>query len=721
MLKLKKYFNKTKNLTERYPIVFVTAFFILLTFLFTYPLVLNFDSQLPKGGGDTYQGLSNIDLRVRALEGMDLVGQIKTFFAGLGTYSPYVFLSLFLSKYAAYNTMFFLSYILSGLGAYLLADHFTKRRGASLVAGTIFAFAPFHYYQTVAVHLGSMQQQWIPFAALFLLKFLEEFKFKDYALFLFFLLMLAISEHQLLAFSLLFLLTLAVVKIWQDRMLLKNKKLWAYLGISILFFVALIFLVFGDLFTVATSGDNFLDPGSGAAKKYAMKPWEPLLPPSFQAFWPGVNEWLRKTVKIEADWRDSYFISFTVLAILGTFTWQVLRRRKSLFLEKKDEMSLKLWGVTFLVMYIFAWGPGLKILNVDVPLPYALVYKFMPFYENIRVTGRIFMFAMLALAILTSYAIKYLQPRLQNVNLKKKFIFILLVLIMMEFWVGPLKTMSLAYSPFYDKIAQEKEAYRILEIPGSTDYEFASYKLFTNNVHGKLSVDGMALARSIDGQYNWQRTTPVIKPLLYTLPKGNDPGKEGFEVIPQQYFELGTDILNYNNIRYVTLNKKYLEESSLKLAESFIEKYFLLADKYEDEYLVAYEIAKKIPSGFYAKINSDSDQWSIDIKNGDKMVKKAGDGATMTIMNLGQRKNVQIRIVASGANVAKFFLSGKEFILGADMREYVMRTEIVPGENVFTFEVENEGGEKVQIDNRKKKREGMLVQEIEIKEIANEK
>lgn len=714
---MKNFLNKVKIFFKKHHMLFAIFFYAGLTFIFTYPLGFNFNSQLPKGGGDTYQALANIDLRASILHDLGFFEGLKYFLGKIGTYSPYVFLNLFFSKYAAYNIMFFLSYILSGLGAYLLAYYFVQRRGAALFAGTLFAFAPFHYYQTVAVHLGSMQQQWVPFAALFLLKFLDDFKFKNYLGFLAVLLLLAISEHQLLAFSLLFLLTIIIVKVIQNRELLKNKKLLTYLFSSILFFGMVVFFVFGDLLKVATSADNFLEPGMGAAKKYAMKPWEPLLPPAFHSMWPGINTWLRKTVGIAADNRDSYFVSFTAIALLLIFIWQFFRKKKKIFFEKKERAGLKLWFITFLVMYIFSWGPGIKIFDFDLPLPYYLVHKFLPFYDNIRVTGRMFMFAILALAILAAYAIKYLQPTLKQVFSRRNFVFILVIFTILEFWVAPIKTMSLDVSSFYRQIAKDKEAYKILEVPGSTDYEFASYKLFTNNIHKKQSVDGMALARSMEGQFNWQRTTPVVKQLLYTLAKNNDPEKAGFEVMADNYFTKGTDILSYNNIRYITLSKKYLEKETMGHAESFIEKYIQISRKYEDNYLVAYEVARIKPTGFYAKINTDSDQWSIDIKDVDRMAKKAGSGASISIFNLSQEDiDVVVKIDAKSAGAKKMVTStGKEFVLTDQIGKYSFETKLSPGENIFELSVYDDKDLPIKINTTKKKKEGVLVYQINVK------
>lgn len=715
-------YKKISAFWNKHPLIMTSLFFLGLSFLFTWPLGLHFGSQIPEGGGDTFQAISNIDSHTKALSGVGFFAGAKIFLSKLGTYSPFVLLNLLVNKYAAYNTMFFLSYILSGLGAYLLAYHFTKRTGASLVAGVLFAFAPFHYYQTVAVHLGSMQQQWIPFAALFLIKFLDEVRFKDFVLFSFFLFMLAISEHQLLAFSLLFFLTLISIKIWQNRELIRNKKLWIYLASALFIFGIIVFFVFGDLIKVATSPDNFLDPGSGAAKKYAMNAWEPLIPPSFHAFWPGINEWLRKSVGIAADWRDSYFVSFSVLILLGIFAWSMLRKKNKLVLEKSDRKSFKLWLMTFLVLYVFSWGPGFKIFNLDLPLPYYLVYKFLPFYENIRVTGRIFMFALLALSILVAFAVKYLQPKIKTNFFRRWLAPLLVVLIMLEFWVAPIKTMSLAYSPFYDTIAQQQGAFKILEIPGSTDYEFASYKLFTNNIHGKQSVDGMALARKTDGQFDFQQSTPVIKQLLYTLPKGNDPEqKEVEDILRANNFQNATDILNYYGIRYITVSKKYSDANERKNIDEFIKKYILIDNFYEDKFLVAYSIENRQSNGYYVRLNTDNGQFSLSNspKGEEYFSRKLGSGAEVEVVNMGKEpKSLTIGVAAKSPEkyVLKVLLpdgTTQEMPLLNDFGEKSWSFATAPGSNKLRFLLLDQSGKEVFLNEKGKG--GAEIKEISIK------
>jgi hypothetical protein len=63
-----------------------------------------------------------------------------------------------------YNVVMILSFVLAGLGVYLLARRFGASRLPALTAGAAFAFCPFHFWQTV--HLNIFQIGYTPFVFL---------------------------------------------------------------------------------------------------------------------------------------------------------------------------------------------------------------------------------------------------------------------------------------------------------------------------------------------------------------------------------------------------------------------------------------------------------------------------------------------------------------------------------------------------------------------------
>ncbi len=69
-----------------------------------------------------------------------------------------------------YNLLFLSTFVLSGLGVYLLVRDITGRGAAAFVAGLIFAFAPYRLAQLP--HLQVLSSQWMPFVLLGLRRYL---------------------------------------------------------------------------------------------------------------------------------------------------------------------------------------------------------------------------------------------------------------------------------------------------------------------------------------------------------------------------------------------------------------------------------------------------------------------------------------------------------------------------------------------------------------------
>jgi len=70
-----------------------------------------------------------------------------------------------------YNLLFLSTFVLSGLGVYLLLRDLTGEAGAAFVGGVIYAFLPYRFEQMA--HLQSMSTQWMPFVFLGLRRFVR--------------------------------------------------------------------------------------------------------------------------------------------------------------------------------------------------------------------------------------------------------------------------------------------------------------------------------------------------------------------------------------------------------------------------------------------------------------------------------------------------------------------------------------------------------------------
>jgi hypothetical protein len=571
----------------------------LIAIVFTYPLITKFSSAIPEGGRDSFLVMGQIESRSEIvaahgwLEGIKIIIKNREF----NSYLPYIIVDqLFHNKFATNNLLFLLSFIFSGWGAYLLAFYFTENKRAAFLAGIIFAFSSFHVYQSAAIHLGMRHQELIPFFVLFLFRFFENFKVKYFALTGLFAFLIAITEHQLLAFTAIFTAFFVIYILVSDRTLLSSKKLWLFFFASVLFLGIVAVSIFGPLLKVALSPDNFLNPGIKSVISLSIIPSDVLFPPEFHGIWPNANEFFQESIFHTSHKGDSYYAGIVALGTVFLFLFWLLKDKFKN--NKGDEKNrtrnalVKFWLIEVLVFFVISMGPITEIGKWKIYLPYYLIYKYVPFYVNIRVVGRFFVFVVLGLSVLFAFAAQYFMKKYPG---KKNVIVATLgLLLLLDFWVAPMKTDSLSYSPFYDKIGKDTNQYKLLEIPGSTDDVFFNYEWITRNVHHKELVNGMPMAREVEGQFDFQNKTPVIKQLLYTIPRGLNPEKRVKH--PEEYYKNANEILNRNNIAYITISKKYTEANVLSSAENFIEKYIKYDSKYEDEYLVAYKVANVTPN-----------------------------------------------------------------------------------------------------------------------------
>lgn len=81
---------------------------------------------------------------------------------------PALPLTLCFGEVVAYNLTMLLSFVLSGLGMYLLVLHLSGSRAAGLFAGVVFAFCPYRMAHLGAGHLPLMGTQWLPLLILYL-------------------------------------------------------------------------------------------------------------------------------------------------------------------------------------------------------------------------------------------------------------------------------------------------------------------------------------------------------------------------------------------------------------------------------------------------------------------------------------------------------------------------------------------------------------------------
>jgi len=160
---------------ERHPTAGIALFFSLLSLVATYPLVGHLTDAIPGPPWDNFNWLFDVWWFKEAIfvRGTSPLFQPEIFYPtgyAFGT-SDAVWANKLLAipfllwggDVLAYNLTVLGSFVLSGLGAYLLVYLLTGRKGPALLAGTIFALTPFRTATVAAGWLPTFPTQWLAF------------------------------------------------------------------------------------------------------------------------------------------------------------------------------------------------------------------------------------------------------------------------------------------------------------------------------------------------------------------------------------------------------------------------------------------------------------------------------------------------------------------------------------------------------------------------------
>jgi hypothetical protein len=246
--------NKNKHIDKIKPLLkelaIPAAALLAITLVMFWPITTSFSTRIAGNGGDAYQSLWNLWWVAHAIQSGQSIWQTKLLFWPVGANlitqdmepisalisMPFILISLG----AAYNFIFIIGFVLSGLGMYLLAKYLTGSRYASFIAGIIFTFSAVHIAQAYG-HINYTNLEWLPIFVLLLLKTLDTGKYK-YAVLLglsFVLLMfMADIELGIQAIMLSIAVLAGYLAVKQKRHLVLNRRT----AINMLIFVACAFI-----------------------------------------------------------------------------------------------------------------------------------------------------------------------------------------------------------------------------------------------------------------------------------------------------------------------------------------------------------------------------------------------------------------------------------------------------------------------------------------------
>jgi hypothetical protein len=301
-----------------------------------------------------------------------------------------------------YNAAFLLSYLFSGLGAYLLAFVLTRRHDASFVAALAFAFAPYRLSHTQ--HLQLLSSYWMPVAIAALHLYLARPKWRWAALFAVSWLLQALACGYYLFYLTIFVL-LWLAWFAPRRLAARDAArlvvAWGAGGLAIAP-VLLGYRAIHATYGFKRSPVEVLNYSADVAGLWSASP--------DSLVW----RWVHAGVGSESE----QFPGLTVLILFVAGAVILVRQKGGSFRVKAKAAGAGVtgcfgfYGLTAVLMWVLSLGPRPTFHGQPLGVygPYALLMN-LPGFNGMRVPARLWMVSVLCLAVVAALAISRMESR----------------------------------------------------------------------------------------------------------------------------------------------------------------------------------------------------------------------------------------------------------------------------------------------------------------------
>lgn len=543
----------------------VLLVYTLLTLLMTWPLAANLTTAIPGDSFDGWQNYWNLWwLKVALVERQTnpFVTDLLYHPTGVGLYfhtlNPFnglitLPIQLSLGLIPAYNAVVFISWVLGGYGAYLLALwilrpkseierlEIEKRTGeipysgvpsglrtlhslAAFLAGLIFTFSPFHMAHLLG-HMQVMALQWIPFYVLYLLRTMEESKnrkgwLRSALLAGLFLTLAGLCDWYFVLYLLLFtgLGVVWYLGYWVlgiGRRLPHLQSPISILAVPVvigLFFFTLLAPILLPMLREATQFSFMIRPAADLYT-FSASVMDFFVPNRLHTlFRPESFAWIGNQVAPPSERTIS--IGYLPLALALVAVW-------------KDRKRVRFWLVCALFFLLLALGPRPHwgyITQADIPVdnevierwtPFALLNRLIPFMRISRSVSRYALMVQLSMAMAAAVGFVALsktsasKPRSLSPAL---FVSLSALLVLLEFWVAPYPLSPPDTPAFYEQLRTQPDTGAVLNLP--MNYDRPGYLLY-QTVHQKPLTVGYI---SRDDPRTLTERVPVLQHLRHLGP-----------------------------------------------------------------------------------------------------------------------------------------------------------------------------------------------------------
>ena len=327
------------------------------------------------------------------------------------------------------NLMLIFNFFLAALGAYLLTNHLTNSRAAAFIAGIAYAFGI-----PRLAHMGHLQLSaaaWIPLCLLFLHKYSEDGGWKNAALVGLFLVLQTLATWY---YGI--MLSIAIIIFLIVRLVMNRKGFtlrWTLtLGVALLLAGILIMPFAIPYLKVQSKDPKFVrsikevDLFSADVRDFAIAPDTNLV-------WGKLTAGLRSTTTARAGPTERSLFPGLLPLLLGVTGAVVLFLRG----KDKERFYVRFYVTLAAMAAVLCLGSRLYIFghSIGIPMPYTLLYYAFPGFKVIRVPSRFIILVLLALAVLSAFAVRAILTRLaarKNVGLSELALVVIVGLLLVD-------------------------------------------------------------------------------------------------------------------------------------------------------------------------------------------------------------------------------------------------------------------------------------------------
>jgi len=397
-----------------------------------------------------------------------------------------------------YNLMILLTYILGGWGMYLCGRIMGLSVLASFLSGVLFSFNPIRLNQLV--HLNILSTQWLPFSIFFLLLLFRQNRFH-------WINSLGFALSSLLCFLSSFyhgLLWSVAVGIIIIGKLIKRTFVWQQLlqiflaGILVAVAIAPFVLA---LYEVSERYDKRRTIETNI--KHSARPDDFLRVHRDSLLYGWLMKKLPSDIERSGEKRLFPGFAFILFSVIGTLA--LIRNKKFVLSRINNTQSsitnettlLDDWRLILVVGIagiVLCLGPAIRVPigpnGSLVPLPYLLLYKYVPAVQGLRVPARLITASVLCGALLAGLGFDYFRHRIR-IPCKS---LLALSLIIFSFLEGLVHNQQMTSIPtghsipdVYRDLTAMDESTVLLELP--TDKQ-AFYPMYYSTYHLKKLANG---------------------------------------------------------------------------------------------------------------------------------------------------------------------------------------------------------------------------------------